>query len=360
VGRAISKLLNFIRKCFAASTPIWIANDPSAPTCFEFLSTSPIIIATVRSATLPLGAASLIGSILRNRPVHYLVMLSWTIESPESSAWLARVSNSYLNDHPKHDLIFLCNTHREAELLNARGCAAVVINRNCFVDERVFQPIPEVEQIYDAVYNARLLPFKRHELALEIKKLALIYFHSHGDSAVDFHNTHAQFQAMMPTAQFVNQLTAYGCQRISGREVNHVLAQSRVGLCLSKREGQMRASIEYLLAGLSVVSTPNLGGRDYFFDDEFCVIVNPDPRSIRDAVNALIDRNVPRDYVRSKTLARVENERSRYINVVQNLIDRSGGTMRFAECFWDGPRGQSLIEWRSTQELYAKATQLST
>ena len=38
----------------------------------------------------------------------------------------------------------------------------------------------------------------------------------------------------------------------------------------------MLASIEYLLAGLPVVSTPSLGGRDHYFDDEYCLIAPPD------------------------------------------------------------------------------------
>ena len=95
----------------------------------------------------------------------------------------------------------------------------------------------------------------------------------------------------------------------------------------------MRASIEYLFAGLSVVSTPSLGGRDYYFDDEYCIIAAPNPRSIRGAVEALITRAVPREYVRAKTLARVEVDRARYIAFVQGLIDRARGSAQFADRF---------------------------
>lgn len=121
---------------------------------------------------------------------------------------------------------------------------------------------------------------------------------------------------MMPNAHFAKELTSDGCQWVPGEEINLLLAQSGVGLCLSAAEGAMLASIEYLFAGLSVVSTPSLGGRDYFFDDEFCIICAPDPRSVREAVEALLARNVPRDYVRAKTLARVNIERRRYIDLV--------------------------------------------
>ena len=49
---------------------------------------------------------------------------------------------------------------------------------------------------------------------------------------------------------------------------------SQVGLCLSKSEGAMFASIEYLLCGLPIVSTKSVGGRDIFFTDENCIIAD--------------------------------------------------------------------------------------
>jgi glycosyltransferase involved in cell wall biosynthesis len=219
--------------------------------------------------------------------------------------------------------------------------------------------MPEIEPIYDAVYNARLSPWKRHELAREIDKLALIYFYHGGDlSPAQFHAEHARLAAVMPNARFVNELTPDGCRLILGEQINRILAQSRVGLCLSEAEGAMRASIEYLFAGLSVVSTPSLGGRDYFFDDEFCTICEPDPRSVREAVRALVARNVPRDYVRARTLARVDLQRRRYIDLVQELIDQAGGNMRFEERFWQLTRGETIMRWGSMRKFSETVSRL--
>jgi hypothetical protein len=72
----------------------------------------------------------------------------------------------------------------------------------------------------------------------------------------------------------------------------------------------MRASIEYLFAGLSVVSTPSIGARDYFVDDEFCIICEPDPRSIRE------------------------------------------------ECFWQLTRGQTILRFRSMKEFSETVSRL--
>jgi glycosyltransferase involved in cell wall biosynthesis len=158
-------------------------------------------------------------------------------------------------------------------------------------------------------------------------------------------------RALMPNASFINKITPQGCEWLPSHKVNEVLAQSHVGLCLSPLEGAMRASIEYLFAGLSVVSTPSVGGRDRYFDDEFCIIAEPNPRSIREAVDALVTRAVPREFVRAKTVARIETDRARYIALVQGLIDRAGGSAQFADQFWKLTRGQGILKWRSMREF---------
>jgi glycosyltransferase involved in cell wall biosynthesis len=48
--------------------------------------------------------------------------------------------------------------------------------------------------------------------------------------------------------------------------VNQGLARAVVGLCLSTVEGSNYASMEYMLAGLPIVSTPSIGGREVYFD----------------------------------------------------------------------------------------------
>ena len=106
----------------------------------------------------------------------------------------------------------------------------------------------------------------------------------------------------------------------------------------------MRASIEYLFAGLPVVSTPSLGGRDHYFDNEYCIIAQPDPHAIRGAVEAA-DRpcECNAKYIRAKTLARVEADRARYIALVQGLIDRAGGSVQFAERFRSLIHGRGIL-----------------
>jgi glycosyltransferase involved in cell wall biosynthesis len=336
----------------AGGRPAWAPPDPAAGSWAEILSLAPTIIHAWPSVEFPLGAASAVGPLLRERSAHFLVMPTSTVELAGTRAWLAGNARSYLADHPRHAVTFLCNTERETELMRAEEFAAVTLNQNCLVDDAVFRPLPEIEPAHDAVYNARLAPVKRHELATGIESLALVYYYCAEDGPPPvFHERHARYRAMLPGARFVNPLTPEGCQWLPKPEVNRILAQSRVGLCLSAAEGAMLVSIEYLLAGLPVVSTPSLGGRDRYFDDELCLVVPPDPRSIREAVQAMVARNLPREHVRAKTLARVEADRRRYIALVQEMIDRAGGSEDFAERFWRCQRGATIFRWRSMAEL---------
>jgi hypothetical protein len=264
--------------------------------------------------------------------------------------WLVGVAQSYQGSFGHHGLTFLCNTDGEVESLRAHGLSCVAVNHNCLVDDFRYRPLPGVEPEYDAVYNACIAEYKRHNLAVEIERLAFIFYRNPA-SQLNFRAEVARLQSKMPAARFVNELTPDGCRWLSGEEVNEVMARSRVGLCLSAEEGAMRASVEYLFAGLSVVSTPSVGGRERYFDDEYCIIADPDPRSIRDAVQALVARSVPREFIRARTLAKVERDRARYIDLVQAEIDRGGGKVQFAQVFRQRTRETTVMHFRSQSDF---------
>jgi glycosyltransferase involved in cell wall biosynthesis len=261
-------------------------------------------------------------------------------------------AKAYTADFPLHRLIFLCNTDKESDAIRAADLEAVTINQNSLFDEDKYRPLPEIEAKFDAIYVARLAPEKRHELAVNIESLILIYHYNPLVTVPEFHAIHAQYQTLLPKAHFVNRLTDRGCETIRPDRINLALAEARVGLCLSAVEGAMRASIEYMSAGLPVVSTRSLGGRDRYFDDEYCVVVDDDPRQVRDATDALIARRIPREYIRRKTLTAVYRDRNRYIDIVQDIIDRGGGKPTpFAPRLEALLKGQGIFFWRPMVEF---------
>ena len=136
----------------------------------------------------------------------------------------------------------------------------------------------------------------------------------------------------MPSHSFLNPIEGERFRPLAPAEVNVVLNRARVGLCLSAAEGAMFASMEYMLAGLPVVSTPNLGGRDFFFDPDYCLTVPANAGAVRAAVESLVARNIPASYIRSRTLARAERERGHFIELL-----RQAGRHRAPSVGREGP-----------------------
>jgi hypothetical protein len=102
------------------------------------------------------------------------------------------------------------------------------------------------------------------------------------------------------------------------------------------------------LAGLPVVSTPSQGGREVYFDHEFCTVCDPDPGAVAKAVESLKSRNIPRDYVRERTLAKIQPVRQSVLALVDSLRERLGGARHHYDGVWRYPEPT----WKSyTQHL---------
>ncbi len=317
------------------------------------LAWEPLVILTSPSIALPLGAASAVGPTLHDRGVDFVVNPSWAWELPGDHQRLTAAARAHLILHPRHRFWFACNNDTQTAILTQDGWQAATLNSNMLIDERVFRPLPDVEPDVDAVYNARFVREKCHHLARELNSLLLITFRDHSaqPTAEAFYATRRQMAELLPKAEFCNDITPEGCRWLPPDEVNTQLNRARIGLCLSPIEGQMRGSMEYMMAGLSIVSIPSIGGRDYFFDPEYCLIAPDNPRDIRDAVAALIARNVPREYVRDKTMQRVARERERFTEWVQTIVEGGGGSERFGERLPQLLRGGDARPWRSMQRF---------
>jgi hypothetical protein len=196
-----------------------------------------------------------------NRTAYFLYSWRWWIEDPERIAFERDVEVEHRRRYPKHHFIHLCNTLPQLDVFQAAGLEAFFCPQNALVDERLFLPLSTVPKRFDAVYDARLKGYKRHSLARDIESLALIYAF---DTDIDDCDCAEQIRRQLPHAHFFNHTDPDTYRALSPEEVNVCLNSSRVGLCLSAVEGTMYASIQYLLCGLPVVSTPSKGGATSF------------------------------------------------------------------------------------------------
>ncbi|MBW3098345.1 glycosyltransferase [Pseudohoeflea coraliihabitans] len=266
------------------------------------------MIYTAHAPYAPLGAAHHFGRRLADRPVLFLVWFSWTMREPRTVRMLATAVAVYRRRRPNHRIILMCNEEEERAAFAAEGVDAVLCSSNLFVDEETFRPLPGSVTSYDAVYNGAMVPWKRHRLSALIASCAHIFYRkAEYDKAMAYL---AELRASLPHHTFINEVVDGNIQMIPAARVNSVLSQSRVGLCLSAEEGGMYASVEYLLAGLPVVSTPNRGGRDVFSDPDYWITAEESPEAIRDAVGEMMRRKVAPDDIRSRTLERIHQHRA--------------------------------------------------
>ncbi|MEO6588141.1 MAG: glycosyltransferase [Pyrinomonadaceae bacterium] len=235
----------------------------------------------------------------------------------------------FIQTYKNFKLIHLCNTEKQLEIFKKYNMDGIFCNHNCFADESIFYPRTDVEKIFDAVYDARLSIWKRHYLAAKIEKLALIYY----ILPLEDSEFAAHIKEKLSGAEFFNHAKTEEYTRLTIKEVNEYLNLCRVGLCLSEEEGAMYASVQYLLCGLPVVTTPNCGGRDEFFDNEYVLTVKPDADAVEKGVKKLIERNLPPDEIRQKTLKKMYRHRERFINLIQSIYNREKCDRNFADEF---------------------------
>lgn len=174
------------------------------------------------------------------------------------------------------DLTICCNDEFELEILSNIGFRCILVNHNAFLDEYLFS-IYQHPIKYDAIYTTRLLPYKRIELASKIRNLALILAIDN-EGCEDF-----QYRDKVKGIGKVLNHNSFFNPKMVCTQIN----QSKCGLILSEEEGANYATVEYLLCGIPVISTPNIGGRDVFLNKSNSIIVEPNADSVFNAVNSI-------------------------------------------------------------------------
>lgn len=240
--------------------------------------------------------------------IYVLAMLGWHRETAERADALRDEVAQLRHADSRFEAIILTNCPREQSLLAARRLRAVFCHQNAFLDERRYRVDMRIRKSHDALYVARITPFKRHMLASELSSLRLIGSWNEAERAY-----RDEVMLRLPQASWQENVRA----PFMYREMNRV----RTGLCLSAEEGAMFVSAEYLLCGLPVVSTPNLGGRDQLFPPDFALTVEPSPRAIADGVEQQIDQGHDPRAIREATLALMRPHRDALVDLLQSIYD---------------------------------------
>lgn len=221
------------------------------------------------------------------------------------------------------ELIVLCNSKKELRMAKLFGFRCYFINHDMQVNEHVFTIKQDVEKKYDAVYTAQARKFKRLWLAKRVKKLFVItYF---------WPNPCNDLHVFEPSISHAD----YNKVRINSDEINDILNKSYCGLALSKKEGAMLAAVEYMFAGLPVVSTKSLGGRETFFDSRYVVMVKDNAEAVAEGVEKAKRLNVSPQTIRESTIKKIDEHRKKFYNLIRDLHSENGQEYMEYDTFYD-------------------------
>ena len=299
--------------------------SPFAP--LLLLSPRPIVLHVRDYAFRPGAPAFRLLRALRQQRVDILLTTSWNHARQRLSERLVRLQWR-LRRIGDHRITFLAASAAEHVHFQRVGLPTLHVNNAAFMDERIFRPLPGCQVRFDAVYDAKLSSFKRHQLAAEVPRLALVTYLHEGKLDPDYQ---AAIAPIVARAHVFNGDPFSGAYRfLAPEEVNRALNQCGVGLALSREEGAMLASIQYLLAGLPVVSTASQGGRDDFYHPDYTRIVDATPSAVADAVSELQRCKVVPDEIRARTLDRVWEHRRRLFRCVDEIYASRGCDRKFA------------------------------
>ncbi len=243
-----------------------------------------------------------------DQPVYLFFQLGYHVETPKR---LNEVKIQYLQVSkrmPFANLCFLTNSPIESENLKLLGINAIFAHQNAFLDARRY-PLLETVKRYDAIYLARFTPAKRHYLAQKVSSLKLI-----GDHMLAEQHYYDESRRILQHADIERKVYSF--------QVAKALSQARVGLCLSAEEGAMFVSAEYLLSGLPVVTTPNLGGRNHLMPEDYFFEVEANPEAVAEAVQTCTNHQFDTQDIRAQTLAKIAEHRIRFVNQINEIRDQ--------------------------------------
>ena len=246
-------------------------------------------------------------SIPQNEKFTLFLQLGWSAELPEVAAELKTRLAEARNAFPECRFIILANAPGEVDILK-EFVEVYLAQHNAFLDPRRYPLAKRNKRKYDALYIARITPFKRHELALKVNNLHLIGSFSEKERDY-FESTIARFSH----ARWSQKVPSF----LIGREIG----KAACGLALSAIEGAMFSCGEYSLCGVPVVSTRNMGGRDTLLPDFAVKIADDNAESTAQSVQYWVDNPIDPQEIRQAYLALAMPQKA----MVQELMNSIAG-----------------------------------
>lgn len=236
-----------------------------------------------------------------------LLQTGWSVLVPKFADELKTRMAEARQLFPEARVVFLVN-EKEAIPILKDSAECVWCHQNAFLDPRRY-PLASGARQFDAIYVARVTPFKRHALAAKVPNLYLVGSRSRREE--DY------FQTIMRTVPH-----ARWDEKVSSRLVGRRMASASCGLALSAIEGAMFVCGEYSLCGIPVVNTANIGGRDLMLPDFSAFHAEDTPESVAEGVEHWKANPVPPQEIREAFLRMASGHRACLEDLLASIAGR--------------------------------------
>ena len=250
-------------------------------------------------------------AIFQGEKFTMLLQLGWSAELPEVANELKTRLAEAKSAFPEARFIILANTSNEVSIIQEFN-EVYLANHNAFLDPARYPVTSRGKHKFDALYIARITPFKRHDLAVKVKNLHLIGSYSEKEKEY-FQKTIANFSH------------AVWSQKVPSFFIGKKIGEAACGLALSAIEGAMFSCGEYTLCGVPVVNTRNLGGRDTLLPEFACRYADDNAESVAENVQYWVDNPITPAEIRAGFLKLAEPQKL----LVQELVNSIAGKRVF-------------------------------
>ena len=275
------------------------------------------------------------GDILQHFPKPYYILASPTFCYPDDEL---RSILKILGTQGK--TTFLSCREEQSEALNAEGFDSIFCHHNSFLSPTLHKYDYNVEQKYDAVYNAQIVPLKRHELSIHVNDMLYVSY------------THDKeyLEHILKQRSKKSTIESY----ISISDIWKYHNSAKTGLCLSFDECGMKACGEYLLSGLPVVYTESrYNERNFFLDHNNSRFCKDDPKEIAEAVNSIcnnynmFDRRKIREDM-------IEKQQIGLNNIKQKIADILQRDKKYLKECWRKTYNNNLLHYDLKMENFVR------
>ncbi|KQM98551.1 hypothetical protein ASE85_11920 [Sphingobium sp. Leaf26] len=311
--------------------------DPATVVSGSLLSRRyPVYAVGLSNADLPASMVSV--PEFMDTPVRHFFLMNpmWTLGPGGFSQRVIAAVNEAATAFPQHGYVLLVNDPFDFVIRDQLHPAVMLYacGEHSLADPGKFAPAdpqpvsrsgwmrrsrpvePAGPSLFDAVYIAGHQPYKRIALASKIASLCLISVDITSE-AVD------RMQAVQPGLTCPN-IRDGAYHWLGVEDVAQHLRDARCGLILSEREGQNRATIEYLLSGLPVVTTANRGGRDRYLTPANSVYVEAAADAVAEGVAYLRASSPDRQRIAAAAREAVDADFARLCHIVDRTLERFG------------------------------------